>query len=444
MFSKTREEHAEHVRCVLERLTAANLIVNPDKCHFYATQIVLLGFVVDLKGKRVDPSKLANIELWVPPTTGTQVQSYMGTFNFFREYIPLFSTLAAPLDKLRHLTKPFKLNEIELEAFNTFKALLTSAPILHFPDFSLIFYVATDASNVGIAAVLYQRVYNEETKKWDTRYISFMARSLQERERRYSATQKELLGIVFALTKFHYYIWGRFFTLYTDHRALTFIHTQKELNSMLTGWHETILSYDFKVEYRPGVMNVLPDHLSRLFPQSIQAKHKAADDNIVLAFLHTWQGKESPYKTIKHKSTQQDILQRVHDLGHLGGNAMVRSIHADQITWPNLTVDCLNWVKKCPDCQKYNIAKKGYHPLRAIHAQMPGDHMAVDLAGPFPTSDRGNSYLMILVDVCTRFVFLKALPDKRSITVAKALFEIFCMIGFPRILQSDNGPEFVN
>lgn len=415
IFSKTRAEHAEHVKCVLERLTEANLIVNPDKCHFYATQIVLLGFVVDLKGKRVDPSKLANIEQWVAPTTGTQVQSYMGTFNFFREYIPLFSTLAAPLDKLRHLTKPFKLNKTELEAFNTFKNLLTHAPILHFPDFSLLFYVATDASNVGIAAVLYQRVYNEDTKKWDIRYISFMARSLQERERRYSATQKELLGI-------------------------------KELNAMLTGWHETIMSYDFKVEYRPGVMNVLPDHLSRLFPQPMQDKHRADENNIVMAYMHVWQGlgKESSHSTISSKSRQQDILKRVHSLGHLGANAMVRSIHADEMTWPKLVDDCLAWVKRCPDCQKYNIARKGYHPLQAINAKMPGDHMAVDLTGPFPVTERGNVYLLILVDVCTRFVFLKAIPDKRSTTVAQTLFETFCTIGFPRILQSDNGPEFAN
>lgn len=90
----------------------------------------------------------------------------MGTFNFFREHIPLFSTLAAPLDKLQNATKPFTLNKDELESFNTFKKLLANAPILHFPDFSLLFYVATDASNVGIAAVLYQIVWNEKRRKW--------------------------------------------------------------------------------------------------------------------------------------------------------------------------------------------------------------------------------------------------------------------------------------
>ncbi|GJJ75509.1 hypothetical protein EMPS_07867 [Entomortierella parvispora] len=444
IFSKTKEEHAAHVKCVIERLTEAKLIINPEKSHFFSTQIVLLGFVIDLAGKRVDPTKLANIDQWVPPTTGTQIQSYMGTFNFFPEFIPLFSTLAAPLDKLRHETKAFKLNADELDAFNTFKQLLSHAPILHFADFGLSFYVATDASNVGIASVLYQKVRNESKKKWENRYISFMARSLQDRERRYSATQKELLGIVFALTKFHYYLWGRHFTLYTDHRALTFIHSQKELNSMLTGWHETILSYDFTVEYRPGVMNVLPDHLSRLFPASIQTRYDSNHGHIVNAYMHIMQNKDTMLEVVHGKKKQDDILNKTHALGHLGANAMVRSIHAEQYTWPHLTDDCLNWVKKCSECQKYNISIKGYHPLKAIHANLPGDHMAMDLAGPFKLSKKGNEILLIVVDVCTRFVFLRALPDKQANTVAKALFDIFCTVGFPRVLQSDNGREFVN
>ncbi|GJJ71586.1 hypothetical protein EMPS_03936 [Entomortierella parvispora] len=349
IFSKTKEEHAAHVKCVIERLTEAKLIINPEKSHFFATQIVLLGFVIDLAGKRVDPTKLANIDQWVPPTTGNQIQSYMGTFNFFREFIPLFSTLAAPLDKLRHETKVFKLNADELDAFNTFKKLLSHAPILHFPDFGLPFYVATDASNVGIASALYQKVRNESKKKWENRYISFMARSLQDRERRYSATQKELLGIVFALTKFHYYLWGRHFTLYTDHRALTFIHSQKELNSMLTGWHETILSYDFTVEYRPGVMNVLPDHLSRLFPASIQTRYDSNHGHIVNAYMHIMQNKDTMLEVVHGKKKQDDILYKTHALGVMLSKGLCSLCHKDQAQHCYMiryNLERMNWIDR--------------------------------------------------------------------------------------------------
>lgn len=225
VYSCNREEHATHVRTVINWLNAANLILNHDKCTFYSTQISLLGFVVGLQGKSVDPRKFANIDEWVEPTTAKQIQSYLGTFNFFHEYIPLISTVAVPLDPLQHSTAPFILNEEQHDAFFALKRLLTHAPVLSFPDFSLPFYVATDASDVSIGAVLYQLPSGPDHPA-DICYISFMACSLQASECKYSATKKELLGVVFALTKFHYYLWGCHFDLYTDHCALTFMHSQ--------------------------------------------------------------------------------------------------------------------------------------------------------------------------------------------------------------------------
>lgn len=180
---------------MIERLNAANLIINKDKCNF-STQIALLGFVIDLTSKRVDPTKLANIQDWAAPTTAKQVQSCLGTLNFFREYIPLFSTIAAPLDEWRHKEGSFILNTLQMKSFDALKSLIAPAPILSFPDFSRPFYVATDASNVGIGAILYQLPEGVEEPKDkhvisdEVNYISFMARSLQERERKYSATQK--------------------------------------------------------------------------------------------------------------------------------------------------------------------------------------------------------------------------------------------------------------
>lgn len=441
--SKNREEHAMHVKTVIERLTEAKLIVNPEKCRFFATQVAVLGFVIDVDGKRVDPNKLANIDDWEPPTTGAEVMSYMGTFNFFRDYIPLISTISAPLDALRNAPGVFKLNDIQLQCFNALKNLLVSAPILHFPDFSLPFYVATDASNYGIGTVLYQ-LPDGEANPQNIRYISFVARSLQPSERNYSATQRELLAIVFALKKLHYYLWGRHFTLFTDHRALTFMHSQQEMNSMLTAWQETILDYNFKVVYRPGALNVLPDALSRQFPRELWTdKIKGTAPSKVYGYVHLMQDKDTPRETVLEKD-RSTLLADTHALGHFGTNAMVKHIHDLGKTWPHLAKDCLEHVKRCPECQRINIARKGYHPLAAIYANLPGEHMAVDLAGPFPVESDGCRYLLVLVDVCTRFVFLRPIANKGALTVAKTLFDIFTTIGFPRVLQSDNGREFVN
>ncbi|KAH9263439.1 hypothetical protein BASA83_013165 [Batrachochytrium salamandrivorans] len=101
-----------------------------------------------------------------------------------------------------------------------------------------------------------------QNRKW----VMFSARAINSSERNYSATKRELLAIVFALGKFHYYIWGSHFDLFTDHRALTFIFSQKNLNPMIINWLEILLYYPFSIHHRPGILNILPDTLSCLFP----------------------------------------------------------------------------------------------------------------------------------------------------------------------------------
>lgn len=480
VYSDSIEEHKLHLRTVINRLTQARLILNPDKCHFFCTKIALLGHIIDVNGKQIDPKKIVNMNEWDYPTTGKQVQQYLGFFNFFREYIPCFSTLAAPLDGLRNNTKPFVLNELQRECFDSFKTLVAQAPILSFPDFEQPFYVATDASNVGVGAVLYQLPHGEEHPE-KVRYISFMARALQTSERNYSATKKEMLAIAFALTKFHYYLKGRKFTLFTDHRALTFLFTQKQPSIVMAGWQDIILEFDFNIVYRPGVLNVLPDHLSRLFPSSLwpqpHASHASSSDtatfrassphhplqpephtlpgeNITVCYTHIMEDDDLKRTRAEvPESKRQAVLSETHDMGHPGAHKMIQAIHGNNMTWPKLLQDCLDYVKGCRGCQRYNITRKGYHPLRAIHAELPGDHIAIDLAGPLTppsvvTDSRGNertmNYILVIVDVCTRFVYLRALVDKSALTVAEELFKVFCDIGFPKIIQSDNGTEFVN
>lgn len=98
----------------------------------------------------------------------------------------------------------------------------------------------------------------------------------------------------------------------------------------------------------------------------------------------------------------------------------------------------------CAACQRFNIGKQGFHPLQSIHADLPGDHWAVDLWSGFRTSAAGNNYILVIVCVASRFAFLRPLPDKQMDTVGRTLFELFCDVGFPKILQSDNGTEFAN
>ena len=483
IFSDTAEEHREHVREVIKRLTASNLILNPDKCNFFSTEVILLGFIINEFGRRIVPEKVANIQSWAPPTNGKMVQRYLGMFNYFREFIPLYSTLAAPLDELRFHKGHFVLSPLQLECFTQIKHLISCAPVLSFADFSSPFYVATDASNLGVGTVLYQLPKGQDDES-EVRYISFMARSLKKHERNYPAYKKELLGIVYALKKFHYYLWGRHFKLYTDHKPLTFIQHQTDLPTTIANWTETILSHDFECIYRPGLLNIIPDALSRAFPDElwasppeISSEHRdkrrkiaavstrrgfrtssstaseplpeisseqlgASLSNPSAPFVHRMQ---LPDDTMANpaESRRPDLLQKTHGDAHLGANAMVNALHLQKLTWPKLKDACLEFIRKCPACQHFNIARRGYHPLKAIHAAFPGEHLAMDLA-QFPLSARNNVYALIVVDVCTRFVFLRPIKTKEASVIATELFKLFSDIGPPKIIQSDNGTEFSN
>src|SRR5690606_24278482 len=148
------------------------------------------------------------------------------------------------------------------------------------------------------------------------------------------------------------------------------------------------------------------------------------------------------YKIVE-ENKQEEILNTTHINGHIGANAMVHAIHEKQLTWPNLKNDCIEWIKHCKICQRFNISKKGFHPLNPIHAKLPMDHIAIDLVGPLNTTNDSNVYVMVIVDVCTRFCWLRSLPDKSAITITKTLALLFCDISLPKIIQSDNGTEFV-
>src|SRR5262249_10789238 len=151
------------------------------------------------------------------------------------------------------------------------------------------------------------------------RWVSFQARSLTPAERSYSATKRELLAVIYALKKFHRFIWGSHFTLFTDHAALTYLHTQRQLNPMLFGWYETLFDYNFSIFHRPGIQNILPDHLSRFFDstggeesvQPVQLRLTAVQPDI-----------STPQYAEPDPAERASILQKYHLLGHFGANAL--------------------------------------------------------------------------------------------------------------------------
>jgi transposase InsO family protein len=274
-----------------------------------------------------------------------------------------------------------------------------------------------------------------------------------------------------ALKKFRPFLWGKPFIAYTDHKALTYAHTQKNLSPMLINWIETILDFDMTICHVPGIENRLPDILSRLYPPLDE--HKLVEDraivkqkrnnldyknrvmmrkkkynkdrvlNVLATQLVNTKKEISDYMT-PPDSERNGLLHEAHSFGHFGSHAIVNELHSQGLHWSNIYEEAKNIVKSCKECQRHNINKKGYHPLTNVLAFKPFERIAIDLAGPFPVTGEGNTMLLVVTDVCSKFIILRAMPNKNSDTVAKELVKIFGDFGIPVIMQSDNGTEFRN
>ncbi|CAI4220539.1 unnamed protein product, partial [Auanema sp. JU1783] len=267
------------------------------------------------------------------------------------------------------------------------------------------------------------------------RYISFSARALTKSERNYSTTKRELLAIVYIFTKYHQWLYGNPFTLYTDHKALVYLNTQDIPNPMMLNWFETIFNYTFSVVHRPGIDNVLPDALSRLFSDEDNKLEGGKTEKILSNSSHTsatqtnsdtTDGNTNRIAAVKAvdymtppPEERHSLLLNAHLLGHYGADHIVTTLHNDNLHWTNMKQEALSLVGNCPDCQLYNVGKHGYHPPRSILADAPGDHWAMDLGSFNVTSSNGNNYILVMVDMFTRFTILRALPDKSGATIAK-------------------------
>jgi hypothetical protein len=156
VFSATYEEHIGHLRQIFERLQEFGLRCAPGKCRFGVNELPYLGHIVGQDGNRPQERHLVQIRDAVPPRTKRQLQSFLGLANWLREYVPLYATIAAPLTDLLVAKKPFRWTDAAQKAFDDLKTAIDQPLLLHRPDASREYVLQTDASGLGVAAVLYQ------------------------------------------------------------------------------------------------------------------------------------------------------------------------------------------------------------------------------------------------------------------------------------------------
>ena len=212
-------------------------------------------------------SKIMAVKEMPRPRTKKEVRSFLGMVGYFRRFIPHFATKAEPLTELTKKGKPESVEwtAVTERAMQVLKKDLSESVMLKNPDFTQTFQLQTDASDVGIGAVLSQGGDQDQP-------IAYYRRKLLNREKNYSTVEKECLAIVLAVKAFSTYLLGKPFLLQTDNRALMWLQSFKDKNTRLTRWSLALQPYTFRVQHRKGRDNANADTLSRL-PTNGELKH---------------------------------------------------------------------------------------------------------------------------------------------------------------------------
>lgn len=258
VFSRTEREHARHLREVFNRVRQFGLKLSGEKTILGKEKINFLGHSVSKEGVRPDAGKVEAISRMAIPTDIKGIRRLLGTLNYYRRFVPDMAQLLVPLNNLLKKGQKIVITPVIEDNIRRCLRRLQEQPILAFPDFSKPFTVTTDASEYALGAVL-----SQEGSDGGERPVAYASRRLSDPEARYSALERELLGIVWAIEHFRPYVFGRKFKVVTDHRPLQWVGKLKESSARVTRWKEFLSQYNMEVVYKPGRENVVADWLSR-------------------------------------------------------------------------------------------------------------------------------------------------------------------------------------
>ncbi|KAL5475306.1 hypothetical protein EMCRGX_G027394 [Ephydatia muelleri] len=395
----SERDHLCNLEKVLSCLEESGLKLKLSKCSFLLSSVEYLGHRISAAGIQPTEDKKKAILQAPAPKNVTQLKSWLGLLNYYSKFLPNLSATLAPLYDLLKSQRSWSWESSQQVAFSKAKELLTSASVLvHYePDRELV--LACDASEYGVGAVL-----SHHFEEGFDRPIAFASRTLAPAERKYSQLDKEALAIVFGVDKFHQYLYGRHFTILSDHKPLQYLFAvdrpiPQMVSPRVQRWALTLSAFDYTISFRAGKLQGNADALSRLPLQHSPEEVPTPGDMILL--LEALDLSEAPISAAAiNKLTGKDpVLSRVRSVVQHG-------------TWDSLCSDSV--------FQPYK--------LRRVH---------VDFAGPF----LGKQFI-ILVDASTKWLEVGIVASPSSQQAVKFLLSVFSTHGLPDILVSDNGSAF--
>ena len=467
--TNTFEEHIQILKSVYEKLKSANLSINMNKSLFCRNELKYLGYMVDRYGLRTDPSKVEVIMNFPTPQNTKDVKRFLGMAGWYRRFIENFSQVARPLSRLTSKNVSFVWSGEAEAAFNRLKSALISTPILKCPNFNESFYIHTDASSFAIGGVLTQKHEGVDHP------IAYCSRTLNAQEVNYTATERELLAVIYALEQYRPYVEGKKCFIVTDHASLQWFHKLKNPTGRLNRWACRLSQFDFEIIHRKGKEHVIPDTLSRIQVDSIEI---SIDEVTDAWYLKVFNGvSKNPrlfpnfdivdnklvrlcknkynvtsqfnWKTVVPLEKRGEILNKYHDdptAGHFGVAKTHKKI-SSMYFWPSLFKDVKAYVDACETCRCYKPANTARCGLMGNprHVTQPWEAISCDILGPFPPSYSRNQYLFVVSDYFSKYVLLFPLRNATARAITKVMAnQVFLVHGTCKFIYTDNGPQFVS
>jgi hypothetical protein len=467
IYSKSWEDHLQHVDKVLQLLKEQQLYAKPSKCFFGVKEVEYLGHIVSHEGVKVDPNKIKAMMDWPIPKTLKNLRGFLGLTGYYRKFVRNYGRIAAPLTALTK-KDAFSWTPEATKAFEQLKEAMCTTPVLTTPDFTKTFIVECDASGNGIGAVLMQ----------EGRPLAFESRPIKGRDLHKPIYEKEMMAILHALKKWRPYLIGRHFKVKTDHDSLKYFLEQRLSSEEQQKWVTKILGYDFEIVYKKGKQNVVADALSRkdedveaflcaisiIQPDwIIEARDEWKNDEKVWTLIErlqqdsgasdtfTWKNDSLWYKDrlylCKNSQLKQKVLLELHTSPVGGHSGFLKTYHRvkKDFFWDGLKTDVQRFVAECLVCQQNKvetIKTPGLLQPLSIPSQR-WEEVSMDFITGLPKSE-GKSVIMVIVDRLTKYAHFCALshPFKAS-TVATAFMETVQKLhGSPKIIVSDRDPIF--
>lgn len=464
--SENFEDHKKLLSRVLCCCAENGLQLKMSKCHFAYLELEYLGYSVSKEGIRPGESHVKAIKNYPVPKNVKQLQSYFGLCSYFRRFVPSFSRIGRPLQRLLSKNVRFVFDSECMSAFNQLREALISAPVLSIYDPTRETELHCDASSLGYGAVLLQK--QDDNKFHPTAYFS---KSTTSAESKYHSFELETLAIIYALRRFRVYLEGIPFKIVTDCSSLTLTLNKKTVNPRIARWALELENYNYTVQHRSGVNMNHVDALSRCYTVAVvdsedidfQLRATQSRDPIILELKQKLSNAEDKLYEMKDgiifrknprnqllmyvpSEMESNLIRHIHEkIGHLGVTKCYEQLKM-HYWFPNMMNKVEKFIQNCIRCIMYSApARTNQRNLYNIPKEpIPFHTLHLDHFGPLPSLQSKRKHILVVVDAFTKFVKLYPVVSTSTKEVCASLNKYFEYYSRPSRIITDRGSAFTS